>query len=214
MSDVAKALWTPTGKTITNSRMNRFAQLANEFGDLHAWSINQPEQFWSLVWDDCGVVGHKGERSFLAAQPGSPMSTAQFFPDARISVVENMVATSGGGEALVAIDEAGNRRSRSWDELRARVSSIASALQARGVVAGDRVVAWLPNSIEAIEVMLGAASIGAVFSSSSPDFGTNGVLDRFGQIAPKVLFAVDGYMYNGKQFDCLACKTHVDTLLN
>ena len=194
MPDVAKALWTPTGESIADSRMNRFARLANEPGDLHAWSINQPEQFWSLVWDDCGVVGHKGERSFLAAQPGAPMSTARFFPDAALSVVENMLATSGGGEALVAIDEAGNRRSRSWDELRTRVSSIASALQARGVVAGDRVCAWLPNSIEAIEVMLGAASIGAVFSSSSPDFGTNGVLDRFGQIAPKVLFAVDGYL--------------------
>ena len=203
MPDVAKALWTPTGEGIANSRMNRFAQMVNESGDLHAWSINQPELFWSLVWDDCGVVGHKGERSFLAAQPGSPMSTAQFFPDARISVVENMLATSGSGEAIVAIDEAGNRLSRSWDELRNRVLSIASALQARGVVAGDRVAAWLPNSIEAIEVMLGAASIGAVFSSSSPDFGTNGVLDRFGQIAPKVLFAVDGYLYNGKQFDCL-----------
>lgn len=203
MPDVAKALWTPTGEGIANSRMNRFAQMVNESGDLHAWSINQPELFWSLVWDDCGVVGHKGERSFLAAQPGSPMSTAQFFPDARISVVENMLATSGSGEAIVAIGEAGNRLSRSWDELRNRVSSIASALQARGVVAGDRVAAWLPNSIEAIEVMLGAASIGAVFSSSSPDFGTNGVLDRFGQIAPKVLFAVDGYLYNGKQFDCL-----------
>ena len=203
MSDVAKALWTPTGKTIANSRMNRFAQMVNESGDLHAWSINQPEQFWSLVWDDCGVVGHKGERSFVAAVPGSPMSTARFFPDAALSVVENMLATTGDGEALVAIDEAGKRRSRSWDELRTRVSLIASALQARGVAAGDRVVAWLPNSIEAIEVMLGAASIGAVFSSSSPDFGTNGVLDRFGQIAPKVLFAVDGYLYNGKQFDCL-----------
>jgi acetoacetyl-CoA synthetase len=170
---------------------------------LYSWSINHPEQFWSLVWDDCGVVGHKGDRSFVPAQPSGPMSTAQFFPDARISVVENMLATTGSHAALVAIDEVGNRRSRSWDELRESVASIASALQARGVVAGDRVAAWLPNSIEAIEVMLGAASIGAVFSSSSPDFGANGVLDRFGQIEPKVLFAVDGYLYNGKQFDCL-----------
>ena len=170
---------------------------------LHEWSVNRPDQFWSLVWDDCGVVGHKGERSFVPAQPSAPMSTAQFFPDARISVVENMLATTGSHDALVAIDEVGNRRTRSWDELRERVASIASALQARGVAAGDRVAAWLPNSIEAIEVMLGAASIGAVFSSSSPDFGTNGVLDRFGQIEPKVLFAVDGYRYNGKQFDCL-----------
>lgn len=203
MPDVAKALWTPTGESIDNSRMNRFAQLVNESGDLYTWSINRPEQFWSLVWDACGVAGHKGERSFVPAQPGAPMSTAQFFPDARISVVENMLATTGSHDALVAIDEMGNRRTRSWDELRERVASIASALQNLGVVAGDRVAAWLPNSIEAIEVMLGAASIGAVFSSSSPDFGANGVLDRFGQIKPKVLFAVDGYVYNGKQFECL-----------
>ena len=112
MPDVAKALWTPTGESIAHSRMNRFTQLVNESGDLHAWSIDQPEQFWSLVWDDCGVVGQKGELSFLAAKPGSPMSTAQFFPDARISVVENMLATTGSHDALVAIDEAGNRRTR------------------------------------------------------------------------------------------------------
>lgn len=203
MTDSAKAQWTPTVERIAKSHMIRFAEMANQQGDLHAWSITQPEQFWSLVWDACGVVGHKGERAFVAAQSGSNMSTAQFFPDASLSVVENLLARTGCSEALVAIDEAGNRRVRTWDELRERVASVASALQSLGVVAGDRVAAWLPNSIEAIEVMLGAASIGAVFSSSSPDFGTNGVLDRFGQIAPKVLFAVDGYLYNGKTFDCL-----------
>ena len=203
MSNSAKAQWTPTVERIAKSRMTSFAQMANEPGDLHAWSIAQPDQFWSLVWDQCGVVGEKGARAYVAPQAGASMSTAQFFPDARISVVENMLATTGSHDALVAIDEVGNRRTRSWDELRERVASIASALQARGVAAGDRVAAWLPNSIEAIEVMLGAASIGAVFSSSSPDFGANGVLDRFGQIEPKVLFAVDGYLYNGKQFDCL-----------
>ncbi len=203
MTDSAKAQWTATVERIAKSHMNRFAEMANQPGDLHAWSITQPEQFWSLVWDACGVLGHKGERAFVAAQSGSNMSTAQFFPYASLSVVENLLARTGCSEALVAIDEAGNRRVRTWDELRERVASVASALQSLGVVAGDRVAAWLPNSIEAIEVMLGAASIGAVFSSSSPDFGTNGVLDRFGQIAPKVLFAVDGYLYNGKTFDCL-----------
>ena len=203
MPELPKALWTPTRERIANSRINRFVENVNKKGDLHEWSVNQPEQFWSLVWDACGMVGQKGERTFVPAPSGAPMSTAQFFPDASLSVVENMLATTGNHDALVAINEAGNRRTRSWDELRERVASIASALQSVGVVAGDRVAAWLPNSIEAIEVMLGAASIGAVFSSSSPDFGANGVLDRFGQIAPKVLFAVDGYLYNGKQFDCL-----------
>lgn len=203
MRDSAQSQWTPTSEQVAKSLMNRFAEKANKSGDLHAWSVAKPDEFWSLVWDSCGVVGDKGDRTFVPAQPGASMSTAQFFPDARISVVENLLATTGNNEALVAIDEAGNKRTRSWDELRSRVASIASALQARGVEAGDRIAVWLPNSIEAIEVMLGAASIGAVFSSSSPDFGVNGVLDRFGQIEPKVLFAVDGYVYNGKHFDCL-----------
>lgn len=203
MRDSAKALWVPTDASIATSHMHRFTQAINTSGDLHAWSVDHPGDFWSLVWDECGVIGFQGERIFVAAQPGAPMSTAQFFPDASLSVVENLVATTGSGEALVAIDETGNRRVRTWDELGFRVASIASALQSLGVTAGDRVAVWLPNSLEAVEVMLGAASIGAVFSSSSPDFGANGVLDRFGQIAPKVLVAVDGYSYNGKTFDCL-----------
>ena len=183
--------------------MHQLAKRLGHENDLYEWSVSQPEAFWSEVWDECGVVGVKGDRAFVAAQSGAPMSTARFFPDASLSVVENFFQRSGSGEALVAIDEAGNRRSRSWDDLRQRVAAIASALQRCGVVAGDRVVAWLPNSIEAVEVMLGAASLGAVFSSASPDFGINGVLDRFGQIEPKVLVAVDGYRYNGKDFDCL-----------
>ena len=103
----------------------------------------------------------------------------------------------------MAIDETGRRTSRSWDELRERVACLASALQSRGVVEGDRVVAWLPNAIEVVETMLASASIGAIFSSCSPDFGAQGVLDRFSQIAPKVLVATDSYIYGGKKFDCL-----------
>ena len=137
------------------------------------------------------------------------MPSTRFFPHASLSVADNFLRLSGGDEALVAIDERGNRRSRSWDDLRERVARLAGALESRGVGAGDRVAAWLPNSIEAVEVMLAAASIGAIFSSSSPDFGVNGVLDRFGQIAPKVLVAQDGYWYNGKHFDCLERLTEI-----
>jgi acetoacetyl-CoA synthetase len=196
-------LWQPSPEERQSSAMHQLAKRLGHENKLYVWSISHPEAFWSEVWDECGVIGVKGDRAFVAAQSGAPMSTARFFPDASLSVVENFLQLSGSGEALVAIDEAGNRRSRSWDDLRQRVASIASALQQCGVVAGDRVVAWLPNSIEAVEVMLGAASLGAVFSSASPDFGVNGVLDRFGQIEPKVLVAVDGYRYNGKDFDCL-----------
>jgi acetoacetyl-CoA synthetase len=167
---------------------------------LHRWSIVDPEAFWALVWDDCAMVGERGERVIRRAPT---MPTTRFFPDARLSVVENLLVRTGAAEAVVAIDELGGRRSCSWDELRALTAAAAGALRANGVVAGDRVVAWLPNGIEALVVMLGAASIGAVFSSCSPDFGAQGVLDRFGQITPKVLVAIDGYTYGGTRFDCL-----------
>jgi acetoacetyl-CoA synthetase len=207
MSELAKALWIPTDERIANSRMSRFAKKVNKTADLHAWSIAQPSEFWSQVWDECGVIGYKGNRAFVPNNADAPISTAKFFPDAQLSIVENFLRNSGtahgANEALVAIDESGSRRSRTWDELAVRVAAIASALRQVGVVAGDRVAVWLPNSLEAVEVMLGAASIGAVFSSASPDFGANGVTDRFGQIEPKVLVAVDGYRYNGKDFDCL-----------
>ena len=200
-------LWQPSPEERQSSAMHQLAERLGHENDLYEWSVSQPEAFWSEVWDECAMVGTKGDRAFVPNAAGAPISTARFFPDAQLSVVENFLRKSGtahgANEALVAIDERGARRSRTWDALSLRVAAIAGSLEQLGVVAGDRVVAWLPNSIEAIEVMLGAASIGAVFSSSSPDFGTNGVLDRFGQIAPKVLFAVDGYLYNGKQFDCL-----------
>ena len=215
MPQLAKALWTPTVERIAKSRMNLFAKKVNKTADLHAWSVAQPSEFWSQVWDDCGVIGHKGDRVFIPNSAGTPISTAKFFPDAQLSVVENFLRKSGTAhgvsEALVAIDESGSRRSRTWDELALRVAAIASALRQHGVVAGDRVTAWLPNSLEAVEVMLGAVSIGAVFSSASPDFGANGVIDRFGQIEPKVLVAVDGYRYNGKDFDCLERLAQIRT---
>ena len=207
MPELAKALWTPTDERVAQSRMNQFAKKVGKSDDLYAWSIAQTGEFWSQVWDECGVIGHKGDRVFVRNNAAAPISTARFFPDAQLSIVENFLRKSGtsdgASEALVSIDENGFRKSRSWNELALRVAAIASALRQLGVIPGDRVAAWLPNSIEAVEVMLGAASIGAVFSSASPDFGANGVTDRFGQIEPKVLVAVDGYRYNGKDFDCL-----------
>ena len=202
MSAATSPLWGPSRPAQTS--MARFAATvdvaARAAGGLHAWSIAEPEAFWAAVWQHCAVVGEQGARVF---EPHEVMPSSRFFPEASLSVVENFLRRSGESEALVAIDERGTRRSRSWDELRDRVSHLAGALQRKGVGAGDRVVAWLPNSIEAVEVMLAAASLGAVYSSSSPDFGVNGVLDRFGQIEPTVLVAQDGYWYNGKHFDCL-----------
>ena len=211
-------LWTPSVERRERTRLSEFARSTQprraesslEYAPLHAWSIDHPETFWASVWEFCGVKGERGDRAFI---DDPVMASAQFFPDASLSVVENMLSRKGDGDALVAIDEDGNRRARTWDELAHRVGCIASALSQRGVVTGDRVAVWLPNGIEAIEVMLGAASIGAIFSSCSPDFGVTGVLDRFGQIAPKVLVAIDVYRYNGKNFDCLERLAEIQRLL-
>jgi acetoacetyl-CoA synthetase len=166
--------------------------------------VREPEAFWALVWDECGLVGDAGAR---VVDHRDDFAATRFFPDARLSVVENLLASRpgvrGSDDALVALDETGRRTTRSWDELRGDVAAMAAGLAARGVTAGERVVGWLPNAVEAVVVMLGAASLGAVYSSTSPDFGVRGVVDRFGQIEPAMLFAADGYWYGGKRFDCL-----------
>ena len=153
------------------------------------------------------MVGERGDpvvtKTPNPSDPAVEFISTRFFPDAKLSIVENFLQRTGDGEALVAIDETGIRRTRSWDELRQRVANLASALERLGIESGDRVAVWLPNSIEAIETMLAAASLGAIFSSCSPDFGAQGVLDRFSQISPKVLVATDSYIYGGKKFDCL-----------
>ena len=186
--------------------MREFAG-SRDFEALHKWSISQPEDFWASVWDYCAVAGERGQRVIqrteFPSDPSREFISTKFFPDAKISVVENFLRHTGNGDAIVAINETGDREIRSWDDLRIRVACLAGALEALGVVAGDRVVAWLPNGIEVIETMLAAASIGAIFSSCSPDFGAQGVLDRFSQITPKVLVATDSYIYGGKRFDCL-----------
>ena len=199
-------VWQPSDQQARQTRLFEFANSAS-YEDLHRWSISSPDDFWRKVWQFCGVVGEQGQRAVhkpeIPNDPSAQFVAAQFFPDAKLSIVENFLKRTGSGEALVAIDETGKRTSRTWDELRHRVASLASALQSLGVVEGDRVVAWLPNAIEVVETMLASASIGAIFSSCSPDFGAQGVLDRFSQITPKVLVATDSYIYGGKKFDCL-----------
>ena len=209
-------LFTPDLARVGRTQLKEFAGTRG-FEDLHSWSITHPEDFWASVWDFCGVVGERGERVIQRSQfpsdPSREFISTRFFPDANISVVENFLRHTGQGEAIVAIDETGSRVIRTWDELRLRVARLAGALEELGVVEGDRVVAWLPNGIEAIEIMLAASSIGAVFSSCSPDFGAQGVLDRFSQITPKVLIATDSYIYGGRKFDCLERLAVIQTEL-
>ncbi|RXF73378.1 acetoacetate--CoA ligase [Hansschlegelia zhihuaiae] len=219
MTDKSDApLWTPSPDRVAGSAMARFAKVAGEragrpldgFRALHAWSIEDREAFWDLVWDFCGIVGEKGGRTL---ENGDAMPGARFFPEARLNFAENLLRRSGDCDAIVFKGEDKAAARLSWDELRALVSRIQQALVAAGVGEGDRVAAMLPNRPETVAFMLATASIGAIWSSCSPDFGERGVLDRFGQIEPKVFVTVDGYWYAGKRIEIAAkLKPIVDQL--
>jgi acetoacetyl-CoA synthetase len=201
-------LWKPSQQRIAAANLTAFMRSASrrwdaEFADydaLHRWSVTQPESFWSTLWDWVGVVGERGGRVLAEA---NRMPGAKWFPDARLNFAENLLRSHDTADALVFWGEDKVRRRISHAELYEAVAQTAWALRDLGVGKGDRVAAYLPNLPAAVVAMLATASIGAIFSSASPDFGVQGVLDRFGQIEPKVLFACDGYFYNGKVIDCL-----------
>ena len=169
------------------------------YRDLHRWSVDHPGDFWRAAWDHLGVVGDPGDRPIQSV--GDHPTGTRFFPDGYLNFAENLLAHAGDSPALVFRGEDGSRRELSRQDLHNLVSRLQQALLDLGVEPGDRVAAWLPNVAETYAVMLASASIGAVFSSTSPDFGTDGVLDRFGQIEPVVLFATDGYHYAGRYHD-------------
>jgi acetoacetyl-CoA synthetase len=203
-------LWRPSADRIAATRLTAFVGSV-EAGDLHRWSIEQPEAFWTAVWKFCGVRGEAGARVLV---DGSRMPGAKFFPDATLNFAENVLGDRSDDVAIVATSEAGRDRTLTRRELAALVGRAAAALRRAGVKPGDRVGAITANTPEAIVAALGAAAIGAVWSSCSPDFGARGVLDRFGQIAPTVLITVDGYQYGGKWFDCRAKAAEVVSALD
>lgn len=202
-------LWAPSSERASLTRLDAFRHTVNarfdvDLGDsvaLHRWSVEQPGDFWTTVWDACGVIGERGAAAYA---PGD-VRRARFFPDARLNMAETLLKgpTDLSLPAIHARREDGQKRTITWEQLRGAVAATAAALRAEGVGPGDRVAAWLPNVPETVVAMLATISIGAVFSSTSPDFGVTGVVDRFGQIEPKVLFAADGYRYGGKRFDCI-----------
>ena len=201
-----RLLWKPDAARVAQHPLTRFAQEAGartgrDFADytaLHRWSVDDRAAFWDVLWDVTGVVGDKTGPSLVA---GDTMRDDRFFPEARLNFAENLLAHAKDrpdADALVFRGEDKVRRRLSWRELEALVSRLAQAFRAEGIVAGDRIAAMMPNMPETIAAMLAATSIGAVWSSCSPDFGERGVLDRFGQIEPKLLIACDGYYYAGK----------------
>jgi len=203
----AKPLWEPSQERIEHANLTRFARMAihdwrlkrNTYPAFHQWTVEQPERFWQSLWKFGAVrAAEQGERVLA---DGDKMPGATWFPDARLNYAENLLRLRDDSDALVFWGEDKVRRRLSHHELYASVSRLAQALRAAGVGKGDRVAAYIPNMPEAIIGLAASASIGAIWSSCSPDFGVQGVLDRFGQIEPSVLITVDGYWYNGKAID-------------
>ncbi|WP_321499396.1 acetoacetate--CoA ligase [Breoghania sp.] len=199
-------LWAPSRARVEASAIHKFigfvmdrgAPALADYDALHAWSVAEPGAFWDAIWDFCGVVGEKGERLI---ENGDAMPGAVFFPDARLNFAENLLRRTGSEDALVFRGEDKVEKRVSWDDLHALVSRLQQALKAAGVGVGDRVAAMMPNMPETIAAMLATVSLGGIWSSCSPDFGPQGVLDRFGQIEPKVFIACDGYWYAGKRIE-------------
>ncbi len=206
---MTEALWSPGTRRLQEANITRFMQLirqerdhgVNDYASLYRFSIESPKAFWRAIWEFGGVVGSAGQRT---VEDFDRMPGAQWFPDASLNFAENLLRYRDDREALVFKSETGLRSSLSYRQLYGQVAGVASALRKLGIKPGDRVAAYLPNLPETIIAMLATTSIGAIWSSCSPDFGISGVVDRLGQIEPKVLFCAAAYTYNGKQHDCLA----------
>ncbi|MBG0848099.1 acetoacetate--CoA ligase [Pseudomonas chengduensis] len=200
-------LWTPSAERIAASRMDAFRRFTNDrhalhladYPALHAWSVEQREAFWRAIVDYFDIRFHAAAECVLREGPAMP--DAQWFPGATLNFAEHLLRRRDGHPALVAIGEDGSREQLSHAQLAAHVAGLQRALQNSGVGIGDRVAAFMPNTWQTVVGMLATASLGATWSSCSPDFGTQGVIDRFGQIEPKVLIAAAGYRYAGKQID-------------
>lgn len=206
MSDDSQVLWQPTQERVETTRLDVFRREmvpeAADSNEVWEWSVSEPGQFWRSLWNWSGVVGEPGERDVESADS---FWEWRFLPDATLNIAENLLAERDGAnaEAIIERREDGFERATSWVELRADVAAMAAWMRSVGVEPGDRVAAWMPHVSETIVGFLAAASIGAVFTSTSADFGVEGVVDRFGQTTPKILIAADGYQYNGRAFSCL-----------
>jgi len=195
--------------------MYRFMQKVNEehgtdfadYGALHRWSVDNLEDFWAGIWDFVDIRASEPYAK-VVDDPGK-MPGAQWFPGSRLNFAENLLRFRDDKTALIFRGEDSVRRTLTYKELYTATAQIAASLKKMGVVAGDRVVGFMPNMPESIIAMLAASSIGAVWSSCSPDFGIKGVLDRFGQTEPRVLFTADGYFFKGKAIDSLARITEI-----
>ena len=218
-------LWSPSETEVQSARMTAFLRTVMDsaaagtpeaavadYPSLYRWSVEHRDRFWPAVWEFCGVEAERRADGTLwesvgiglnRMAPPDPVHGPCWFPGARLNFAENLLRFRDARPALVCWNELGRQRELSYAELHHEVARTAAALAALGVRQHDRVAGFLPNIPEANVAMLATASLGAVWSSCSPDFGVNGVLDRFSQIAPRVLFCADGYRYAGKEIDYL-----------
>ncbi len=202
-------LWSPNAEQIDNTLLTDFMRKMSkktgidltQYDELYRWSIDYKEHFWSLLWDYCEVIGEKGNRILLN---GDNMEKAVWFPDARLNFAQNLLCNQTNDTAIYFRAEDQIEQQLSSAELYQQVGAIAEWLKQQGLQKGDRVAAYLPNMPQTIVAMLAATSLGAIWTSTSPDFGEDSVIDRFGQTEPRILFCVDGYFYNGKQVDVRA----------
>lgn len=202
-------LWSPSPERIAQTNLARFRAFVGErtgesfsgFRVLRPWTVEHPEDFWTALWDFCEVKASKRWDRVLV--DGDRMQEARWFEGAQLNFAENLLRYRDDRPALISLREDGRRQVITYAGLFESVARLAGSLEAAGVGVGDRVVGFMPNIPETVIAMLAASSLGATWSSCSPDFGINGVIDRFGQIAPTVLFTADGYLYNGKTIDSL-----------
>ena len=203
-------VWTPSQQRIAQANLSRFIDYANKnhslqienYSQLYQWSIDQPDEFWVAVWRFCDVKASSEWTSVLSNPKQMP--GAKWFEGARLNFAENLLRRRDEKSALVFWSEDQQKRSLSYRELYQQVASLAAAMRRSGIDAGDRVAGFMPNMPETIIAMLATTSIGAIWSSCSPDFGVNGAVERFSQIEPKLLFCADGYIFKGKKHDSLA----------
>jgi acetoacetyl-CoA synthetase len=204
-----QALWQPTAAQIEASNLTQFLKSVNQrwqlqltnYEALYQWSITEIEQFWQSIWEFGNVISETQGMKVLTGRES--MLAARWFPEARLNFAENLLRRRDAETALIFWSEDCIKQRLSFGELYDRVSQLAQALHAAGVQAGDRVAGYVPNTPDTLIAMLASTSIGAIWSSCSPDFGVRGVVDRFGQITPKILFCADGYFYGGKTFNSL-----------
>lgn len=195
-------LWNPNSSDIEAANLTTFAasvgMRGSNYADLHKWSTREIGDFWEAIWDYAGLIGKRGNLSFV---PGDEMKDAKFFPDAKLNFAENLLRRRDNTPAIIARAEGREERTLSWKDLGDETVALQSWLKSKNIDQTSRVAAIVPNCPEAVIAMLATSSLGAAFSSCSPDFGEQGILDRFGQIEPTVLIACDGYTYGGKTFD-------------